>query len=224
MQLLAGIIKENKENNQVQVWFDLDGVLADMQGSLDSNSKLIDLRKNLDDLIDVKFPDYKGLSDDEIKAKFKAELMEDPNNQELKQLKRTFREYNNYVFVIAGVKGFYANLSLMPNAHEMVKKAYEITGVKPNILSSPAGDENDPDNPSVIEKKEWVHKNFGDMINHIEITTDKPRVVRSKGDILIDDRTKYVDSFRNAGGSAILFKDATSAMHELVKLYDELTK
>jgi 5'(3')-deoxyribonucleotidase len=224
MQVLAGIIKEGEENEQIQVWFDLDGVLADMQGSLNSNDELKRLRGNLDNLIDAKFQEYKGLSDDQIKAKFKAELEVDPNNQDLKQLKKVFREYNNYVFVIAGKHGFYANLSLMPGAHEMVKKAYEITGVKPNILSSPAGDENDPTNPSVIEKKEWVNKNFGDMIDHIEITTDKARVARGKKDILIDDREKYVNVFKSAGGSAILFKDYISAISDLENLYIDLTK
>ena len=41
-------------------------------------------------------------------------------------------------------------------------------------------------------------------------------------DILIDDRTKYVDKFVSAGGSAILYKDANQAASDLQKLYDEL--
>ena len=68
----------------------------------------------------------------------------------------------------------------------------------------------------------WVKDNFGDLVDHIEITTDKGRVVKSKYDILIDDRTKYVDKFVSAGGSAILYKDANQAASDLQKLYDEL--
>ena len=90
-------------------------------------------------------------------------------------------------------------------------------------MTAPAGNENDPNNPSVIEKRVWVEDNFGDLVDHIEITTDKGRVVKSKYDILIDDRTKYVDKFKNAGGSAILYKDANQAASELQKLYNELT-
>jgi len=219
------VYRENGDSEEkVQVWFDLDGVLADMQKALDVNSELQRLRGDLDNFINSTFPSYKGLSDDQIKLKFKSELELDPNNLGLKQLKRIFRDYNNYVFVIAGKHGFYANLELMPGAQELVKKAYEITGVKPNVLSSPAGDENDPTNPSVIEKRQWVKENFGTMINHVEITTDKARVAKGKKDILIDDRTKYVDVFINAGGSAILFTDYVSVIKELEQLYANLIK
>jgi 5'(3')-deoxyribonucleotidase len=110
----------------------------------------------------------------------------------------------------------------MPGAVELVQKANQIVGKKPNILTAPAGNENDPNNPSVIEKRAWVEDNFGDLVDHVEVTTDKGRVVRDKYDILIDDRTKYVDKFTSAGGSAILYKNANQAAAELQKLYDEL--
>jgi len=207
----------------IQVWFDLDGVLADMQGSLDGNDELRTLRGKLDKVVEDKFPNLAGLSNDELKERFKIGLEQDPDNTDLKDLKKAYREYNNYVFKIAGKKGFYANLDLMPGAIGLVEEANKIVGKKPNILTAPAGNENDPKNPSVIEKEQWAKYNFGDLVDHIEITIDKGRVVNSKYDILIDDRTKYVDKFTSAGGSAILYKDATQAATELQKLYDELT-
>jgi 5'(3')-deoxyribonucleotidase len=224
MRVLAGLINEADENiqEQIHVWFDLDGVLADMDGALNSNAEMIALKEKLDKLVGEKFPDWANLSNDELKEKFKAGLEQDPNNVDLKELKKAHREYTNYVFKLAGKAGFYAGLTLMPGAVELVQKANQIVGKKPSILTAPAGNENDPNNPSVIEKKQWVNDNFGNLVDHIEVTTDKGRVVKSKYDILIDDSTKYVDKFTSAGGSAILYKDANQAAAELQKLYDEL--
>jgi 5'(3')-deoxyribonucleotidase len=224
MRVLAGLIKESDENaqEQIQVWFDLDGVLADMEGALNSNAEMIALKEKLDKLVGEKFPDWANLSNDELKEKFKAGLEQDPNNADLKELKKAHREYTNYVFKLAGKEGFYAGLALMPGAVELVQRANQIVGKKPHILTAPAGNENDPNNPSVIEKRAWVGDNFGDLVDHVEVTTDKGRVVKSKYDILIDDRTKYVDKFTSAGGSAIFYKNANQAAAELQKLYDEL--
>lgn len=224
MRVLAGLINESDENiqEQIHVWFDLDGVLADMEGSLNSNAEMIALKEKLNNLVGDKFPDWTNLSNDELKEKFKAGLEQDPNNVDLKELKKAHREYTNYVFKLAGKAGFYAGLALMPGAVELVQKANQIVGKKPSILTAPAGNENDPNNPSVIEKKQWVNDNFGNLVDHVEVTTDKGRVVKSKYDILIDDRTRYVDKFTSAGGSAILYKDANQAASELQRLYDEL--
>ena len=224
MRILAGLINESNENiqNQIQVWFDLDGVLADMDGALNRNSEMIALKGKLDNLVKDKFPEWSTLSNDELKEKFKIGLEQDPNNTDLRELKKAYKEYNNYVFKLAGKNGFYAGLDLMPGAIELVQRANQIVGKRPNILTAPAGNENDPNNPSVIEKRACVEDNFGDLVDHIEITTDKGRVVRDKYDILIDDRTKYVDKFVSAGGSAILYKDANQAATELQNLYDKL--
>jgi hypothetical protein len=224
MRVLAGLINESNENiqNQIQVWFDLDGVLADMDGALNRNGEMIALKEKLDNLVKDKFPEWSTLSNDELKEKFKIGLEQDPNNADLRELKKAYKEYNNYVFKLAGKNGFYIGLDLMPGAIELVRRANKIVGKRPNILTAPAGNENDPNNPSVIEKRAWVEDNFGDLVDHIEITTDKGRVVRDKYDILIDDRTKYVDKFVSAGGSAILYKDANQAATELQNLYDEL--
>jgi len=224
MRYLAGLVNESEEDvkDKIQVWFDLDGVLADMEGALKANNELIRLKVDLDEYVKEHFPDWVNISNDELKEKFRVGLERDPNNVEFKELKKRFKAYNNYVFKVAGVNGFYANLELMPGAIELVKESIEITGKKPNILTAPAGNENDPKNPSVIEKRAWVDKHFGDLINHVEVTIDKGRVVKSKYDILIDDRTKYVGKFESAGGSAILYKNAESAAESLRRLYDDL--
>tara|TARA_R110000772_G_scaffold17946_3_gene49983 strand:+ start:135527 stop:136705 length:1179 start_codon:yes stop_codon:yes gene_type:complete len=215
-------LMESGETSDIQVWFDLDGVLADMEASLRNDTQLKGLRKILDDTIASEFPDYEGLSNDEIKLKFNAEINADPNNQNVRRLKKIYKNYNNNVFKVAGRVGFYGNLELIDGGREMVKLAHRLTGVKPNILSSPVGNENNPNNPSVKEKREWVEKHFGDIIDHVEITTDKARVINSKRDILVDDREKYVNVFINGGGSAVFFKDAVSASKDLAELISKL--
>ncbi len=199
---------------EVNIYFDLDGVLADMEGGLKKNQEILELRKVLDDLIETKFSDYKGLVDDDIKSKFKAELEKDPNSP-VKELKKAFQKYTSKVFSIAAKPGFYRNLPLMPGAKEMVQKANELTGKLSHILSSPVGDEGDENNPSVNEKKEWVKEHFGDLVDDVVITSDKGRVVKGKSDILIDDRPKYVTKFTEAGGTAILHTDWKKSINEL---------
>ena len=73
MKELAGILLEN-DSKEVQVWFDLDGVLADFEDSITNNKELQILKADYDKLVDAEFPDYKNLSNDEIKAKFKSDL------------------------------------------------------------------------------------------------------------------------------------------------------
>ncbi len=223
--------------NEVRIFFDLDGVLADMEGGLRQNPIILELRAVVDELIDTKFNDYKGLVDDDIKTKFKAELEANPESP-VKELKKAFQKYTSKVFSIAAKPGFYRNLPLMPGAQEMVKKAAELTGKLPNILSAPVGDENDANNPSVIEKRERVEEHFGGMVGDVIITIDKGSVVESKNDILIDDRPKYVEKFTSAGGTAILHTDYRKSIAELesilsgmqtnerrfVKTYESFTK
>jgi 5'(3')-deoxyribonucleotidase len=199
------------------IYFDLDGVLADMGSGLMQSPEVKALRVILDDLISSKFSSYEGLVDDDIKTKYKAELEANPES-EVKELKKAFNKYTSKVFSVAAKPGFYRNLPLMPGAVEMVKKAGEMAGELPNILSAPVGDENDMNNPSVVEKKEWVAEHFGELVGEVIITIDKGRVVKDSNDILIDDRPKYVEKFEAAGGTAILYKNSDQATAELARL------
>ena len=199
------------------IYVDLDGVLADMESGLMQSPEVKALRVILDDLISSKFSSYEGLVDDDIKSKYKAELEANPES-EVKELKKAFNKYTSKVFSVAAKPGFYRNLPLMPGAVEMVKKAGEMAGELPNILSAPVGDENDMNNPSVVEKKEWVAEHFGELVGEVIITIDKGRVVKDSNDILIDDRPKYVEKFEAAGGTAILYKNSDQATAELARL------
>lgn len=246
MIYLAGLTESSNVKGEAQVWFDLDGVLADMQNGLERDEEYVKRKNDLDNSLERDFPQWLNLSTDGLRATINKELKDNPNDENLKRIKKTFKRYNDFVFSIASRPNFYFTLNLMPGALELVDDAYRITGRRPNILSSPVGNEKNKNNPSVYEKKRWVYKNFenhliylaqkylgdiignftnklfGSKIGKIEITTDKGRVANSRYDILIDDRLKYVEKFREAGGSAILYKDANQAAFELQKLYDEL--
>jgi 5'(3')-deoxyribonucleotidase len=216
----SDLIKEN-ENSSLHFFFDLDGVLADMENGLQQSPEIIELRKILDDLINNNFPEYKNLMDDKIKEKIKTDLPPDaPANHPLRPLKKAFNNYTSKVFSVASKEGFYKNLPLMPGAKEMLKKAQEISGKKPDILSSPVQGEN----TSVQEKKDWVNTNFGDLVNKIIIDTDKGKYAKSKNDVLIDDRPKYINAFESSGGSAILHKNYNDTIKEIEKFKQSLTE
>jgi 5'(3')-deoxyribonucleotidase len=193
-----------------------------MDGGLMKNEKYIKEKEIFDSYIEVNYPELIDLSSDEVKIRINKYIEKDPNNQSLKQLKKLYKNYNNTVFKVAGYDDFYYNLDLMPNSIDLLKLAYKLTGNKPNILSSPVGDENDPNNKSVIDKKRWVTKHFSYFINDIVITTYKDKVVKSNKDILVDDRLKYTTLFSNAGGSVVKYDNSKQAMNDLESLINEL--
>lgn len=97
---------------------------------------------------------------------------------------------------------------------------------KPTILSAPS---KDPDSP--LGKLKWINNNLD--INQkfytinpkkwkehyrIIFNSKKYLFVRSKYDILIDDTPEKVEKWRNAGGTAILHKNAKNTITELEKL------
>lgn len=212
----------SKSSSDIQVWFDLDGVLANMEGGLDKSEEYRKEKEMYDSFVNNNFPDLSGLSSDEIKIKINEYIENNPNDQSAKQLKKLYRNYVNKVFKVAKYDNFYYNLDLMPDSVDFLKLAYKLTGNKPNILSSPVGDENDPNNKTVIDKKRWVVKNFGDLVNDIVITTNKDKVIKSNKDILVDDRLKYTELFSNAGGSVVKYNNSKQAMKDLEIIIKEL--
>jgi 5'(3')-deoxyribonucleotidase len=211
-----------KSSSSIQVWFDLDGVLADMEGGLDKSEEYRKEKEIYDSFVNTNFPDLSGLSSDEAKIEINNLVDNNPNDQLAKQLKKLYRNYTNKIFKVAKDKDFFYNLDLMPDSKEFLQLAYKLTGNKPNILSSPVGDENDPNNVTVMDKKRWVKDNFGDLVNEVVITTDKDKVVKSKNDILVDDRIKYTSLFSNAGGSVVKYNNSKQAMNDLQKVVNEL--
>ena len=213
-----------------QVWFDLDGVLADFDGAIMRNKSAKVAKERLLNLISSEYTEYEGLKMDILKSRIKEDSSKGKN---LRELKKAYYSWDSLVYKEAGKEGFFISLDLLPGAYEMIEYATKLTGKKPNVCTAPMGDENDPMNHSVIEKKKWVREHFGDMINHIEVTLDKGRVVKDKFDILIDDRQKYCNKFLVAGGTAILhetpttqnkssWKDSMIKLREICELHESV--
>ena len=180
------------------IYFDLDGVLADMESGLMQSPEVKALRVILDDLISSKFSSYEGLVDDDIKSKYKAELEANPES-EVKELKKAFNKYTSKVFSVAAKPGFYRNLPLMPGAVEMVKKAGEMAGELPNILSAPVGDENDMNNPSVVEKKEWVE--IWKIISGLQTDEHWKDYIKTEDYTKLDTKGKFEAQWKWSDGS-----------------------
>lgn len=100
----------------------------------------------------------------------------------------------------------------------MLKVAYELTDKLPDILTAPM-----ESNPKCEEEKfEWVIKNLNGLFDEFHCTQDKDHFAHSKFDILIDDRPKYVNKFRAAGGTAILHTDPSKTIKELKEIVETL--
>lgn len=69
------------------------------------------------------------------------------------------------------------------------------------------------------EKTQWVHKNLNGYSEIITVPTSREKAKYAKPNhILIDDRHKSIDPWREAGGIGILHKDAESTIQKLQKL------
>lgn len=200
------------------VWFDMDGVVADFDGGLDRNPELVRARGELHALIDSSHPAYRGLSDDQIKARLKTEAAEGAP-AEMLALRKVFRKYNNLVYATAGRPGFFEGLSPLPMAAEMLREAAAISGRPPCVVSAPIGDESDPSNRCVLEKRRWLERHLPGLYDRAEFTVDKGRVVTGPGDVLVDDRPKYCQKFLDAGARAIVHRDPSETMSRLRAMF-----
>lgn len=200
------------------VWFDMDGVVADFDGGLDRNPELVRAREDLHALIDSSHPSYRGLSDDQIKARLKVEAVEGAP-AEMMELKKVFRRYNNLVYATAGRPGFFEGLEVLPGSAEMMRRAAEISGRTPCVVSAPIGDESDPANRCIAEKRRWLEKHLPGLYERAEFTVEKGGVVADPGDVLIDDRPKYCQKFIDAGARAIVHRDPAETMSRLRAMF-----
>lgn len=187
------------------VWFDMDGVVADFDAGLSVNPELLRARAELHSLIESAHPSYIGLSDDQIKARLRADAADGARDTE--GLRRVFRRYDGLVYATAGRPGFFEGLEVLPGAEWMMREAAAISGRRPCVVSAPMGDESDPLNRCVLEKRRWLERHLPGLYERAVFTVEKGRVVRDPGDVLIDDRPKYCQKFLDAGARAIVHTD-----------------
>ena len=61
-------------------------------------------------------------------------------------------------------------------------------------------------------KVQWLHRHFGETFNNYMVGSQKS-LLAARGRVLIDDRDKECDRFREAGGEAIVFPQPWNSNH-----------
>lgn len=114
-------------------------------------------------------------------------------------------------------KGFYLNLELLPDAGTMLDQALELTGAKPNILSSPEDDTEEIRNQVEQEKSAWLEEHFPTKIGKIFFSTTKFEFA-APNVCLIDDKPSMIKNFIEHGGLGILHTDVERTIAEMKSL------
>lgn len=107
---------------------------------------------------------------------------------------------------LASAPDFYGSLPLLSDAHELVDA---VKHVDPIILTGlPIGKWAEP------QKRAWVERHFPGL----QVITTQARYKSkycSPGDVLVDDRERYADDWRAAGGVFITHVSAAESLAEL---------
>jgi 5'(3')-deoxyribonucleotidase len=205
-QKLAGI-REAFEERPLQIYFDMDGVLADFEGGF--SNKSIDIARR--DLIELqnKIPEFKGKSFDELKAML-AGIQKKPSH---KALKNALYDMNKEIYAISGQEGFFLNLPEMPGARTMLEVAIQLSGRLPHILTAPVKSEF-----CQPEKEQWMIDHFDGLYDQFYCQSNKEEFANPDA-LLIDDRMKNINIFREAGGQVIYHTDPEITIKRLREIF-----
>jgi len=206
---------EDLKKQEITVYVDMDGVLADFDGALAYNEAIEKSQKDFDKLLSQK-PELQGLLGDRLKEKFRGR-QEDPI---MASLKKAWNKHRKLTYAAATQPGFFLNLGMLPGAKEILNAVYNLTGKLPNILTAPM--ESSPTCKG--EKYEWVEKNIRGLYSNFYCTQNKEKFANSKFDILIDDRPKYTNKFSAAGGTVILHTSPEQSIKDLEDITSNLNR
>ncbi len=119
---------------------------------------------------------------------------------------------------IRQVEHFYDRLEIIPGSDVMLRELKNKYGDRCEILTGIPKPYHHIDNAGE-DKQKWMERNFGSEIKvNIVFKEQKKERCKGTGCVLIDDYQKNIESWRELGGTGILFTDAESAMAELKKL------
>ena len=189
----------------IKIFFDMDGVLVDFAGGVaDAISALIDAgdtsSRNIRRLINYNGPDKElPITADYIET---ITGIKDAKGERTQWMKRV----GNAVFSVVGTGGhsYWASLPSLPGFQQMIQHAQDLVGVdNVYVCTAPVQDKT---GGCESGKRQWIADNTTIPANQVYVTEDKPGVLQDfPGEtcILIDDRTKYCDAWRKAGGIAI---------------------
>lgn len=213
IQQLVEQVLDEINNKNVTIYFDMDGVLADFSGAVHKNPKVQEAEEALYQLLRLK-PELVDMHHDELKDVLRGP-QEDPV---MKKIKKAFHRYRGRTYRVAAEPGHFVGLEVLPGAVQMMKTAANLTGKLPHILTAPM----ESNEKCEEEKREWVETHLSGLFDDFQCTQNKHHFAKSEYDILIDDRPKYVNKFRGAGGQAILHTDPSETVQELQELVAKL--
>ena len=187
----------------MKIFFDMDGVLVDFAQAAaksiseeyekrDSRSK--DIRRMINfDGDGVEFP---------ISCEYLERLtaIKDAKGERTKWQKLVGRA----IFAVAKGEKWFTNLPTLPGHQKMIEHAQQLVGVENvYICTSPVID---TDGGCERGKRAWVASNTTIPADQVYVTSDKPSVLVDFPDetcVLIDDRSKYIKTWKAAGGLTI---------------------
>jgi len=231
MTNIKNILKFLFEQNesQIEVFLDMDGVLADFEKAVSLNKEVQDAEQQLlnhlstrTDLLSL-FNEPGGK--DSLKSflkKYKEHKKETGKKDDyMETLNKLLMSLNGRKYKVANIPGYFENLEEMPGASNMVEQIISLTGKLPNILTAPI----DSNENCQIEKKTWIDNHFNGRYNQFHCTANKEQFTNnSRKNILIDDRPKYVDPFRKNGGTAILHINPEDTIKKLKDIINNFNK
>lgn len=198
----------------IEIYVDADGVLANFSGRIFDDPKSQQLRSHwFAGLKLYGFDHLAHASSDEVKKLF-AGPQTDPS---LIDLKKRWQVYQTYVYKLAEQPGFFRNLDVLPNAHDLLRLCHSLTGKLPNILTAPI----EKDTHCSAEKKEWFEEHFAGLYGQFICQKTKEGFAKPNA-ILIDDRERYTVPWASSGGKAILYQSFAQAKKELTDLVLEI--
>lgn len=192
MKFKEYVLKESNTRSEARIFLDMDGVLCSFE-------------KHFSEWIKQEL----GLTKDYTASEFEKEFGKNP-----------YWEY-----VEKWGEEFWAT---MPWTEDGKVLFNYVEKYDPIILSSPSRDP-----ASKTGKAKWLRKNIPELenhnvqtkarrgwdgVSHIILNSDKWRYATGSHDILIDDRSKNINAWTEAGGTGILHKSAKDTINQLKKL------
>lgn len=195
----------------IEIFVDMDGVLADFDGRIETVPELKQARasvksmsKNLESKLNKPYGPNWHYKDLEL-------ILRGPQTDpDLQRLKNKLKHAKNKIFEFASREGFFIGLEKMVDADILIDGIINLTGKKPNILSAPL----DSSKTCRIEKKEWIQTYYSDKIDKFYLEKDKFKFA-APNHVLIDDTPKKIRPFREAGGLGILHLTAKDTLEQL---------
>ena len=113
---------------------------------------------------------------------------------------------------------FYGKLEPIPGSIELFGEVFAKYGDRCRILSGIPKPSRGIDT-AAEDKREWVRRLLpeGVIVNTV-LRVEKPKFVTCKNDYLIDDFTKNIAEWENAGGTGVLCRDAVDLRARLKEL------